>query len=432
MRYEPIDNKLFIANREKIIKSLKPGSIAILVSNDLMPKGADGFFPFRQNPDMFYLTGVDQEETFLVLFPDAPLPEWKEILFVRETNATIAMWEGEKLSKPQATHVSGIKNIQWSHNFDKMLPAMMFEAKQCYLNTNEHARYSSEADYAELRFERKIKSQYPLHTYERLAPLMHQARAVKHEVEIALMKHACDITRKGFDRVLHFVKPGVMEYDIEAELTHEFLRNGSRGHAYEPIIASGKNACVLHYVVNDKVCSDGELILLDFGAEYAGYASDLTRCVPVSGRFSARQKEVYNAVLRVFHIVKNNLRPEKILKDNLAAAQAAIEKECVDLGLITMDEIKNQDPANPLYKRYFNHGVSHFLGIDVHDVGNHYKPIAENMIFTCEPGIYIKEEGIGVRIEGDMLITSGAPIDLLGEIPIEVEEIEEIMSRRAS
>jgi Xaa-Pro aminopeptidase len=257
---------------------------------------------------------------------------------------------------------------------------------------------------------------------------MHQLRSVKHQVEIELMKHASDITKKGFERVLKFVKPGVIEYEIEAELTHEFLRNGSRGHAYEPIIASGKNACVLHYVVNDKACKDGELILMDFGAEYAGYASDMTRCVPVNGRFSKRQKEVYNAVLRVFYLVKNNLRPGKILRENLKQCQEAIEKECVDLGLFTMDQVKNQDKANPLYRKYFFHGVSHFLGIDVHDIGNHYKPIVENMIFTCEPGIYIKEEGIGVRIEGDMLITKGEPIDLLGNVPIEVEEIEDIMN----
>src|ERR1017187_1019149 len=330
MRYEPIDNKLFIANRENLKKHLKPGSVAILVSNDLMPKGGDGFHVWRQNPDLFYLTGVDQEETFLVLFPDAPLEEWKEILFVRETNERIAAWEGEKLTKEQATHVSGVKNVQWSSNFEQMLPAIMFESKHCYLNTNEHARYASEADYAELRYERKIKERFPLHAYERLAPIMHLLRAVKHPVEIELMKHAAGITKKGFERILKFIKPGVMEYEVEAELTHEFLRNGSRGHAYEPIIASGKNACVLHYVVNDKECKDGELMLLDFGAEYAGYASDMTRCVPVNGRFSNRQKEVYNAVLRVFYLVKNNLRPGKILRENLKECQGDIEKECVD------------------------------------------------------------------------------------------------------
>jgi len=427
MRYGPIDNKLFIANRANLVKNMKPGAVAILVSNDLMPKGADSFHVWRQNPDMFYLTGVDQEETFLVLFPDAPLDEWKEILFVRETNEKIADWEGEKLSKAQATAVSGIKNVQWSNMFEQMLPAIMFESKCCYLNTNEHARYSSEADYAELRFERKIRTKYPIHTYERLAPIMHQLRAKKHEVEIELMKHAASITKKGFERVCHFVKPGVMEYQVEAELTHEFLSNGSRGHAYEPIVASGKNACVLHYVVNDKPCKDGDLLLLDVGAEYAGYASDMSRCIPVNGRFSPRQKQVYNAVLRVFYQVKANLKPGRILRDNLKACQEAIEKECVDLGLFSMNDVNNQDKANPLYRKYFMHGVSHFLGIDVHDVGNHYRPIQENMIFTCEPGIYIKEEGIGVRIEGNMLITKSEPIDLLGHIPMEVEAIEELM-----
>ncbi len=430
MRYEPIDNKLYIANRQNLAKQLKPGSIAILVSNDFMPKGGDGFFPWRQNPDLFYLTGVDQEETFLVLFPDAPLEEWKEVLFVRETNEKIAAWEGEKLSKAQATVVSGVKNVQWSSAFEQILAPMMFEAQHCYLNTNEHARYVSDADYAELRYERKITNRFPLHDYQRLAPIMHDLRSIKHPVEIELMKHAAGITKKGFERVLKFVKPGVMEFEIEAELTHEFLRNRSRGHAYEPIVASGANACVLHYVTNDQACKDGDIVLLDVGAEYAGYASDMTRCFPVNGRFTARQKEVYNAVLRVFYLVKGLLRPGRILRDNLAECQQAIEKECVDLGLFSMDDIRNQDKANPLYRKYFMHGVSHFLGIDVHDIGNHYKPIKENMVFTCEPGIYIKEEGIGVRIEGDMLITSGEPIDFLGNVPIEVEAIEDIMNAK--
>jgi Xaa-Pro aminopeptidase len=430
MRYEPIDSELFKTNRERLKKQLKPGSVVILVSNDPMPRGADSFYPFRQNPDMFYLTGVDQEETFLIMYPDCPVPEWREILFVRETNATIAAWEGEKLSKEQATKVSGVKNVQWSSSFESMLPAIMFSAQYCYLNTNEHARYSSPADYAELRYERKIKAQFPLHAYERLAPIMHQLRAVKQDAEIKMMQHAADITKTGFDRVLRFMKPGVLEYEVEAELTHEFIRNGSRGHAYEPIIASGKNACILHYITNDQPCKDGDLVLLDFGAEYAGYASDLTRCVPVNGRFSPRQKEVYNAVLRVFYTVKNLLRPGRILKDNLEACQHAIEKECVDLGLITLEDIRNQDPANPAYRKYFFHGVSHFLGIDVHDVGLHYKPITENMVFTCEPGIYIREEGIGVRIEGDMVVTRTEPIDLLGKVPIEIEEIEDIMNSK--
>lgn len=308
-----------------------------------------------------------------------------------------------------------------------MLPAIMFAAKNCYLNSNEHARYSSPADYADLRYMRKIKAEFPLMNYERLAPLMHELRAVKSDIEIALMQKACNITRKGFERILKFVKPGVMEYEVEAELTYEFLRNRSRGHAYEPIIASGKNACTLHYVTNNDVCKDGDLMLLDLGCEYANYVSDLSRCIPVNGRFSKRQKEVYNAVLRVFYQVQDLIRPGRILRDNQAEAGAMIEKELVDLGLLTMDDIRNQDPANPAYRRYFMHGVSHFLGIDVHDVGNHYRPMEEGMVFSCEPGIYIAEEGIGVRIEGDILVTSGKGIDLLGKVPVEVEEIEDLM-----
>lgn len=428
MRYAPINNSLFIRNRERLIKEMKPNSVAIVFANDLMPRGADSFHMFRQNPDLFWLTGVDQEETIVLLYPDAPNADWKEILFVRETNEHIAAWEGAKLTKPEATEVSGIKNVQWSANFQSMLAPIVNQAENLYLHINEHDRFVSPVQYTDLRKAEELKKQFPLHEVQRLAPLLHKLRAIKQPEEIELMKQAVAITKKGFERVMRFTKPGVMEYEIEAELTHEFLRNRSRGHAYEPIIASGASACVLHYVANDKACKDGDLLLLDFGAEYANYASDLTRCIPVNGRFSKRQKEVYNAVLRVMGFAMGMLKPGTILPEYQEAVGKEMEKELVDLGLLTMDQIRNQDPKWPAYKKYFMHGTSHFLGIDVHDVGNRYKPMQEGMVFTCEPGIYIVEEGIGVRIENDLVITSGKPMDLMAGFPIEVEEIEDFMN----
>ena len=428
MRYETIDNKLFIQNRERLVKEMKPGSVAILFSNDMMPRSADSFHAFRQNPDIFHLTGVDQEDSILVLFPDSPNPDWKEVLFVKETSELIAIWVGDKLSKEQATAVSGIQNIVWTRNFDVMFPTIMYQAQNCYLNLTEHDRFSSPAEYGDLRQVRNIMHQFPLHHYERLAPIMHRIRSVKSPIEVAIILHACDITHKGVERVLRFVKPGVMEYEIEAEFTHEFLRNRSRGHAYGPIIASGKNACTLHYDVNDQQCKDGDLILIDVGAEYANYASDLTRTIPVNGRYTQRQKDVYNAVLRVFKGAKKLLLPGNTLKEHLEATAGLIEKELVDLKLITTDDIRNQDPANPVYRKYFMHGVSHYLGIDVHDVGSRYQKMTAGNIFTCEPGIYIREEGIGVRIENDILITEIGQVDLMEKIPIEVEQIEDIMN----
>lgn len=430
MRYNPIDNKLFINNRERLKKQLKPNSVAIFFSNDVMPKSADAFHAFQQNPDLFWLTGVDQEESILVMFPDAPNADWKEILFVRETNETIAIWEGAKLTKIEAFETSGVKNVQWSAHFERMIPAILFHAENIYLNMNEHTRYVSEADYADFRMVRQIREQYPLHKYERLAPIMHRMRSVKHETEIALIKHACEITKKGFERVLKFVKPGVMEYEIEAEITHEFLTNRSRGHAYEPIIASGPNACVLHYVANNMPCKDGDVILLDFGAEYANYNSDLSRSIPVNGRFTKRQREVYDAVLRVMKSAKKMLRPGNIIKDYHEAVGKLMEKELVDLGLLTTKDIRDQDPAWPAYKKYFMHGTSHFLGLNVHDVGNFYMPMQEGNVFTCEPGIYIPEEGLGIRLENDILITHEGIVDLMANIPLEAEEIEDIMNSK--
>lgn len=428
MKYAPIPNTLFIENRKRFAAKLKPNSIALFVSNDIMPTNADGAMGFVQNSDLFYLSGIDQEETILLLYPDAQNIKHKEILFVRETNEEIAIWEGAKLTKQQATEVSGIKNVQWISEFYKTLQSIIFQAEYIYLNSNEHTRKYIKTETATQRFNKEIMALYPLHKYERSAPILHQLRAVKSDIEIDLIKHACSITEKGFRRLLKFVKPGVMEYEIEAELIHEFIRNRSRGFAYGPIIASGFNACVLHYVDNNKECKAGDVVLLDVAAEYANYASDLTRCLPVSGKFTKRQKDVYNAVLRVMRAATNMLVVGNTITEYHKAVGELMEKELVDLGLLSMNDIKNQNPDWPAYKKYFMHGTSHFLGLDVHDVGDFNRPMEEGMVFTCEPGIYIREESLGVRLENDILITKNGPVDLMANIPIEADEIEELMN----
>jgi len=428
MRYTPIPNSLFIENRKRFVSHLKPNSIALFVSNDIMPTNADGAMGFIQNSDLFYLTGIDQEETILLLYPDAKNNNHKEILFVRETNEQIAIWEGSKLTKQQASDISGIKNVQWTSNFHQTLKSIIFQAENIYLNSNEHTRQYIEIETANMRFNKEIMRKYPLHKYERSAPIMHYLRAIKSSIEVELIQQACNITEKGFRRILKFVKPGVKEYEIEAELIHEFIRNRSRGFAYRPIIASGFNACVLHYVENNKECKAGDVLLLDVGAEYANYASDLTRCIPVSGKFTKRQKDVYNAVLRVMRNAINMLVVGNTIPEYHKAVGELMEKELVDLGLLSMNDIKNQNPEWPAYKKYFMHGTSHFLGLDVHDVGDFNRPIEEGMLFTCEPGIYIREENLGIRLENDILVTKNGPVDLMKNIPIEADEIEELMN----
>ena len=429
MKYSAIDSKLFIENRKRFAASLKPNSIALFVSNDILPTNADGAMGFVQNSDLFYLTGVDQEETILLIYPDAKNGAHKEVLFVRETNETIAIWENAKLTKEQATATSGIKNVMWVHGFEAFLKTVIFQAEHIYLNSNEHSRRYIDTETAEMRFNKNIISKFPLHKVERAAPIMHKLRAIKSSYEVALIQQACNITEKGFRRLLGFVKPGVMEYEIEAELVHEFVRNRSRGFAYGPIIASGGNACVLHYVDNNKECKAGDVILLDVAAEYANYASDLTRCVPVSGKFTPRQKEVYNAVLRVMRAATKMLVVGNTIPEYHKAVGHLMEKELVDLGLITLDDIKNQNPEWPAYKKYFMHGTSHFLGLDVHDVGDFNRPLEAGMVFTCEPGIYIPQENLGIRIENDILITANGPDDLMKNIPIEADEIEALMAK---
>lgn len=428
MKYAPIPNSLFIENRKRFATQMKPNSVALFVSNDIMPTNADGSMGFVQNSDLFYLTGVDQEETILLISPDAKNNSHKEILFVRETNEHIAIWEGAKLTKQQATEVSGIKNVQWTSSFQQMLKSIVFQAEHIYLNSNEHPRQYIEVETATMRFNKEIISKFPLHKIERAAPIMQHLRAIKSKLEIDLIQQACNITEKGFRRLLKFVKPGVMEYEIEAELVHEFIRNRSRGFAYGPIIASGFNACVLHYVENNKECKAGDVLLLDVAAEYANYASDLTRCLPVSGKFTPRQKDVYNAVLRVMRSATQMLTIGNTIPEYHKAVGELMEKELVDLGLITMDDIKNQNPEWPAYKKYFMHGTSHFLGLDVHDVGDFNRSLEEGMVFTCEPGIYIREESLGIRLENDILVTKNGPVDLMANIPIEADEIEALMN----
>lgn len=429
MKYDPIKKDLFIANRAKFAKHLKPNSLALFVSNDILPTNADGSFGFVQNSDLFYLCGVDQEDTILMIFPDVKDGKHKEVLFIKETSELIAIWEGAKLTKDQAKEVSGIDHIYWHHEFEKVFKTFVFQAETFYLNSNEHTRRYIDMETAENRFNKQLVAKYPLHKVERSAPIMHKIRAIKHPIEIELIQQACNITEKGFRRLLNFIKPGVMEYEIEAELIHEFVRNRSRGFAYGPIVASGANACVLHYVDNNKACKDGDVILLDVAAEYANYASDLTRCVPVNGKFTPRQKEVYSAVLRVMKAAKDMLKVGNTFEKYNKAVGDLMTEELLQLGLIKSDDVKNQNPNWPAYKKYFMHGTSHFLGLDVHDVGFFYEPMQAGMIFTCEPGIYIPEEGLGIRIENDILITETGNDDLMKNIPIEADEIEALMNK---
>ena len=428
MKYDQIPNDLFKRNRTRFMDHMEPGTLAVFNSNDIYPTSADGTMPFRQHRDIFYLSGADQEETILVLFPGAAKESHREILFVRKTDEHIAVWEGEKLTKEKATEVSGIETVYWLEDFERIFKGLIMESGGVYLNANEHLRAAAVVETREDRFAKWCRETYPLHTYHRSAPIMHRIRAIKQDTEIELMKHACSITEKGFRRLLEFVKPGVTEYEIEAELAHEFLRNRSRGFAYDPIVASGPNACVLHYIQNNARCEDGHVLLLDIGAEYACYASDLSRSIPVNGRYTDRQKQVYNAVLRVKNEAQKLLRPGVFLEDYHKEVGKLMESELLQLELLDKHDIAKQDPKWPAYKKYFMHGTSHFIGLDVHDVGLWHEPIQAGMAFTCEPGIYIQEEGLGIRIEDDIVVTDNGIVNLMETIPIEAEEIEDLMN----
>lgn len=429
MKYDIIDNKLFIKSRKKFMAQMKPKSIAVFNSNDIYPISADGTLPFEQHRDIFYLSGADQEETILVLFPDAMNQKHREILFVRETNEHIAIWEGEKLTKKKATQVSGIENIYWLSDFDKVFFDLMTEAETIYFNTNEHYRQAVETQTREDRFILDCQQKFPAHHVAKSNPILQQIRGVKEPEEIVLMQKACDITEKGFRRLLGFIKPGVWEYEIEAELLHEFVRNRSKGFAYSPIIASGNNANVLHYLENNKECKSGDLILMDVAAEYANYSSDLTRTIPVNGKYTKRQAAVYNAVLRVKKEATKMLVPGTLWAEYHKECGKVMTSELLGLGLLDKADIQNENPDWPAYKKYFMHGTSHHIGLNTHDYGALKTPMKANMVYTVEPGIYIPDEKMGIRLEDDVVIQeSGEPFNLMANIPIEVEEIEELMN----
>lgn len=430
MKYHQIDRNLFIKNRKKFTAEMKPKSVAVFNSNDIYPISADSTMPFQQHRDIFYLSGVDQEESVLILCPDAPYEHLREMLFVRETNEHIAVWYGEKLTKERATEVSGIKNVYWLQDLEKTLFEVMSYCDTMYINTNEHYRSAVETQTREDRFIKWWKEKYPAHQVAKSNPILQRLRSVKESEELDLIQQACNITEKGFRRLLGFVKPGVMEYEVEAELLHEFVRNRSKGFAYGPIIASGKNANVLHYIENNQQCKEGDLLLLDVAAEYANYSSDLTRTIPVSGRYTDRQKAIYNAVLRVKNEATKMLLPGTLWKQYHIEVGKIMTSELLGLGLIDKADVQNEDPAWPAYKKYFMHGTSHHMGLDTHDYGLLSLPMEANMVFTVEPGIYIPAEGLGIRLEDDVVIQAkGEPFNLMRNIPIEIEEIESLMNQ---
>jgi Xaa-Pro aminopeptidase len=427
MKKIEIKNDFFTSNRKKFTEKMAPASLAIFHSNDVFPRNGDQSFKFRQHSDLFYLTGIDQEKTILLLYPDCPNHDLREVLFIIEPSETLQTWEGHKYSKKEAQELSGVDRIKWIDQFDFILSEVMSFAEKVYLNSIEYPKFSTDVPYRDLRFAREIRERFPNHEYCRAAPLLYPLRTIKAEEEIAMIRKAIDLTGSAFERILKFAKPGVMEYQVEAELTHEFLFHGTAGSAYHPIIASGKNACTLHYVENSMECRDGDLLLMDFGAEYNHYAADLTRTIPVNGKFSERQKACYNAVLRVLRQSAKLLVPGNTIDQVNKAANMLMEEEMIGLGLFTREEVDAQDPEKPLFMKYFMHGVSHFLGLDVHDVGSKFEPFRPGMVFTFEPGLYIREEKMGIRLENNYLITEGAPVDLTAGIAVEAEEIEKFM-----
>ena len=428
MRYHKLNGELFTENRRKFTDLLKPKSLAIFTSNDAYPTSADGHLPFKQHSDILYLSGADQEESILVLFPDAHKKELRGVLFLKETNDLIAVWEGAKYSKEEAFEISGIQTVFWLTDFDRVFHEMVVNSERIYMNGNEHLRAHVDTELRHDRMNKWIKETYPAHEFERSQPLLHRVRGTKSEKEIEVLRMAAAVTKKGYERVLKFLKPGVWEYELEAEFMHEFLVNRSRGFAYTPIIAAGGNANVLHYIENNEQCNDGDLVLFDVGAEYGNYTCDVTRCFPVNGKFTARQKEIYNAVLRVHDGAISMLRPGIMLDVFHQQVGDLMTQELLALGLISAKDVENQDPSWPAYKKYFMHGTSHYLGLDVHDYGLWTVPVEEGMVFTVEPGIYLPEEGIGIRIEDDIVITADGHENLTRSIPKTVNEIEAFMA----
>jgi Xaa-Pro aminopeptidase len=429
-KYSAISSDLFALNRKRFSDKMKPNSVAIFHAADLLTRNGDCFFPFRQNSDIFYLSGLDQEETVLLLYPDCPKgKEYEAVIFTKQTNDYIKVWEGYKYTKEDASKTSGIPTVIWLESMPALLNELILLADNIYINANENDRASGQVPVRDERLALELKAKYPAHNFVRSAPIMKKLRMIKSPIEIEIMQEACNITEKAFRRVLANTKPGMMEYEVEADIIYEFIRNRAGGHAYSPIIASGSNACVLHYNNNSERLNDGDLLLMDFGAEYANYAADLSRTIPVNGRFSSRQRAVYNAVLRVKSAAEKMLVPGNKLMDYHKEVGKVMEAELLTLGLITKEDIANQKADWPAYKKYFMHGTSHHLGLDVHDLCERYSAFEVGMVFTCEPGIYIPEEGIGIRLEDDILITENGTFNLMRNIPIEADEIEELMNR---
>ena len=431
MRYDSIPVSLFENNRKRFVEKMQNNSLAILTSNDVMPNNADDVMGFAQNNDLFYLCGIEQDETILVLYPDAFKEENRAILFVKEVSEHTLIWDGDFLTKEKVSAISGIKNVKWIHEFEKNIQLFAFEADKIYLGHNEHIkRVTTEMNTRQDRMIQWCKQKYPLHQYDRVAKITRELRPIKSDEEVALIRKAVSISVKGFKSLLKAVKPDVKEYELEAELAYQYIKNGGNRHAFKPIIASGKNACALHYNTNDSVCKEGEMILIDFGVCYANYNSDTTRCVPVDGKFSARQKEVYESVLHCMKEGSKFLKPGILSKDYELQMAKLIEVELIKLRLISPEDIANQDPQNPAYKKYFMHGTAHHLGLDVHDVGLYSRPFEKGMVLTCEPGIYIREEGIGCRLENDYLLTEDGNINLSEEMPIEIKDIEHLLNNK--
>jgi len=430
MKYLPIPSKLYAQNRQRFIKKMKPNSIAIFPANPVLPENGDAVYNYKANSDVVWLSGIVQEKTMVILYPDNADASAREVLVVQRPNEMLEKWNGHLLRKEEATAISGIQNVQYVDSIEAQLHMWMHHADTVYLNTDENDRLNTENPRIDLLFVHDFMKRYPLHQYDRAARIMKEVRAIKTKEEVEIVKTAIDITAKAFDRVMKFVKPGVMEYEIEAEITHEFLRNRATRHAYGCIIASGDRARVLHYVDNNQECKDGELILMDFGAEYGNYNADLSRTIPVNGKFSKRQKEVYNACLAVHMYCASILKPGINYADYINKVNTEMERQLVKIGLIAKADIKNQDPANPAWRKYFYHGIGHHLGLDVHDLGTRNQPVKEGMLFTIEPGIYIEEEQMGIRIENNYWLTKSGNIDLFKGIPITVEEIEAVMKRK--
>lgn len=428
MKKITINSSFFTENRKKLSSLMIKNSAAIINSNDIMPSNADGTLKFVQNSDLFYLTGIQQEETILVLNPGNKNEEQREILFIRDYNPDLEVWEGKKLSTQLASEISGVKTVYELSRFESALHDIMCSVNDIYLNTNDHDRSKNEVESRDIRFINHCKKYYPLHSYHRISPLVYSLRAVKSQVEIECLQKACDITGDGFIRLLKFVKPGIMEYEAEAELAHEYIKQGAGFADYEPIIASGENACFLHYVKNDDPCNPGDVLLLDVAAGWANYNADMTRSIPVSGKFTARQKDVYNGVLRAMKGTIKEMKPGKTVRDIIMVTRDLIAKELVDLKLVKTADVKDIKNKSAEFKKYYPHDVSHFLGLGVHDVGEFDVPVKPGMVLTCEPGIYIREEKLGIRIENDIVITDKGNIDLMAGVPVEAEEIEEIMN----